>query len=259
MAKVDSFGNSIRVHSTAQSAACRSSLRQLDDRVDALDVIIHTDVNEGMALFDCHRSGLGRFQRGVRALGLPIHLEPKSTLKWFVLRRGFRCSVFTLVFLGSSHLGNLLIVAQIPSARRHAFGELPPAQFLCRCCDTGTREGFSKPSVVARVDLADAVWPRGLAGCRAHKRADGTTAAWPIAGPLALRRSVARWKRHPRVIWAVVRSEEASELNPYTRLTLTDMGNRCVGFKAPPFAILIHSAHVGSQSSHLTGGKGLVK
>jgi hypothetical protein len=102
--------------SKALSAACRSSLRQLNDLVDALDMVIHTDMNERVALFNCHPGGLGRFKRGIRALGLPIYLEPESTLNRFALRRGFRRSAFTLVFLGKSrcHPGNLLIVAQIP-------------------------------------------------------------------------------------------------------------------------------------------------
>jgi hypothetical protein len=59
----------------------------LDDLVDALETVIDADMNEGMALFDCHSGRLGGLERGKCALGLPIYLKAKSTLDLLALRR----------------------------------------------------------------------------------------------------------------------------------------------------------------------------
>jgi hypothetical protein len=46
---------------TSSACPAQSSLRQLDDLIDALEVVIDANMNEGMALLYCHSGCLSGF------------------------------------------------------------------------------------------------------------------------------------------------------------------------------------------------------
>src|SRR5262245_24685855 len=71
------------------------ALRQLDDRVDALDAVIHRDLKDRIAFLDPFSCRLRRFVCRVGAFRLPIHPQVKSAAVVLLalrdrLRGGFR-------------------------------------------------------------------------------------------------------------------------------------------------------------------------